>query len=82
MRYDLTLKQLLEGQPSRLLQRLTGTTQFLSVNMEWPNIRRRLPDLVLLSPDNTLHHLEIQSSSDVQMHWRMLEYDRGSASFV
>jgi predicted transposase YdaD len=74
MRYDLTLKQLLEGQPSRLLQRLTGVTAFTSLNVEWPNIRRRAPDLVLLLPDNSVQHLEIQSGPHPQMHWRMLEY--------
>jgi len=72
--YDLTLKALFHGLPVRLLEILTGRRAEEVLNVEFPSVKRRQPDLVLRLDDGRLYHLELQSAGDAAMPWRMLEY--------
>lgn len=74
MHYDLTLKQLFHRTPTRLLHLLTGRSAVETLNVEFPAVKKRQPDLVLRLDDGRIYHLELQSSGDPSMPWRMLEY--------
>lgn len=74
MLYDLTLKELFHGAPSRLVQILTGRRAVETLNVEFPAVRKRQPDLVMRLDDGRIYHLELQSGGDAAMPWRMLEY--------
>ena len=78
MRYDLTLKDLFQNLPRRLLQLLTGSDAAQVFSAEYPSVAKRLPDLVLRLTDGRLYHLELQSDNDADMALRMLE----SAEFI
>ncbi|MBI2685642.1 MAG: hypothetical protein HYX27_04945, partial [Acidobacteria bacterium] len=75
MAFDGTLKDLFQRQPTSLLMDLTGgipVKEFL--NVELPAVQERRLDLVLLLANETLVHIEMQSSNDGDMALRMLEY--------
>lgn len=72
--YDLTLKELFHGKPSRLLEILTGGRAVETLNVEFPAIKKRQPDVVMRLDDGRIYHLELQSGGDATMPWRMLEY--------
>ena len=74
MRYDATLKELFQSPPQRLLQLLIGGQAGELLNIEYPAVRMRRPDLLVRLTDGRLYHLELQSSGDADMAWRMLEY--------
>jgi len=74
MRYDVPLKELLHHFPQRFLQMLTGLQATDWLNVEYPSVKSRRPDLVARLTDGSILHLELQSSPDPQMLWRMLEY--------
>lgn len=73
-KYDLTLKDLLKDIPARFLKILTGfeTGKFLDVQL--PNISLNEMDLLIELPDESLLHLEIQSTNDKDMLKRMYLY--------
>jgi len=74
MKYDYTLKDLFKDIPSALLQMLTGFKDGKFLDIQFPEIKYRQPDLLLELPDKTIFHLEFQSSYDSTMLLRMLEY--------
>src|SRR5690349_902464 len=74
MRYDATLKELFQSPPQRLLQLLSGGQAQELLTVEYPAVRVRRPDLLVRLIDGRLYHLELQSSNDSEMAWRMLEY--------
>ena len=74
MKYDYTLKNLFKDIPSGLLQLLTGFSDGKFLDIQFPDIKHRQPDLLLELPDGTIFHLELQSSYDSSMLLRMLEY--------
>jgi predicted transposase YdaD len=74
MKYDYTLKDLFKDIPSALLQLLTGFRDGKFLDIQFPDIKYRQPDLLLELPDGTIFHLEFQSSYDPSMLLRMLEY--------
>jgi len=74
MTYDLTLKDLFQQIPYQLVQTLTGCQVQEALNVEYPAVKVRRPDLVARLTDNRLYHLELQSHNDSTMIWRMLEY--------
>jgi hypothetical protein len=58
-----------------LLRELTGGVPVVEfLNVELPAVQERRLDLVLLLADETLLHIELQSSNDRDMGLRMLEY--------
>lgn len=75
MAFDATLKEFFQQLPTSLLAELTGgvpVREFL--NVELPAVQERRLDLVLRLVDETLLHIELQSSNDRDMPLRMLEY--------
>src|SRR5262245_19963959 len=74
MRYDTTLKTLFLAPPPQLLQLLVGGRADTMLTVEYPTVQMRRPDLVVRLTDGRLYHLELQSTNDPAMPWRMLEY--------
>lgn len=73
-RFDLTLKQLFQTLPSRLIEMVLGAPPVETVTIELPNVRQRRADLAYRLPDGKLHQFELQSDNDDEMDARMLEY--------
>ncbi|MBF0133758.1 MAG: hypothetical protein HQL75_14380, partial [Magnetococcales bacterium] len=71
--YDTTLKDLFAQPPQRLLQILIGRKAVELLTVEFASTQKRLPDLLFLLKDDSIFHLELQSSSE-GMDWRMLMY--------
>jgi predicted transposase YdaD len=75
LEFDATLKEFFQQQPTSLLLELTGGVRVVEfLNVELPSVQERRLDLVLLLADETLLHIELQSSNDRDMGLRMLEY--------
>lgn len=74
MRYDVPLKELFHQAPQQLLQILTGCQALELLNLEYPAVKSRRPDLVARLTDGRIYHLELQTQNDENMLWRMLEY--------
>ena len=74
MKYDATLKELFQSPPQRLLELLSGGQAQDLLTVEYPSVQMRRPDLLVRLTDGRLYHLELQSSNDTDMAWRMLEY--------
>ncbi len=72
--YDITLKSILKDVPKRFFNMLTGFEDAKFLDVQFPSVRYRQPDLLMDLPDNSLWHFEIQSSNDSNMDWRMLDY--------
>jgi predicted transposase YdaD len=74
MKYDTTLKELLQtGLPG--LWRALGLhppTELLTV--ELPSVQLRKPDFLARFDNGAIIHLELQGQNDGQMEWRELEY--------
>ncbi|MBF0416013.1 MAG: DUF4351 domain-containing protein [Magnetococcales bacterium] len=73
-RYDATLKFIFQTPPQRLLRMVVGQEASELLTVEFPTIRKRLPDLLVRLKNGNICHLELQSGGDADMHWRMLEY--------
>ena len=73
MRYDTTLKEIFQALPQTLLRLLVGQEGTDLLTVEFPAIKKRLPDLVVRLQDGSIFHLELQSDSEA-MEWRLLEY--------
>ena len=52
------------------------------LTVEYPTVQMRRPDLVVRLTDGRLYHLELQSTNDPAMPWRMLEYLAYCASIM
>lgn len=74
MNYDIPLKELFHQAPQELLKLLTGSQAVELLNVEYPSIKVRKPDLVARLTDGRIYHLELQTKNDKKMLWRMLEY--------
>jgi len=74
MRYDTTLKALCQTPPQDLLHLLVGGQARELLTVEYPSVRLRRPDLAVRLTDGRLYHLELQSTNDATMPWRMLDY--------
>jgi len=74
MRYDTTLKALFQAPPQELLRLLVGGQAREMLTVEYPSVRLRRPDLVVRLTDGRLYHLELQSTNDPTMPWRMVDY--------
>ena len=75
--YDAALKSLLMRREGSLLKQLTGLQVTRWHNVEFPEVRTRSVDLLGETDDGRLVHVELQSSNDPHMAFRMLEYSVG-----
>lgn len=74
MKFDITLKTLLQKVPRQLLQILVNSQPQEVLTVEYPSVKDRRPDLVARLVDGRLYHLELQTANDNTMPSRMLEY--------
>ncbi|MBF0464522.1 MAG: hypothetical protein HQK88_09260 [Nitrospirae bacterium] len=72
--FDITLKSILKKLPRKFMKIMTGfeTAKFLDV--QFPEIKYRQPDLLVELPDDSLFHMEMQAQNDRNMDCRELEY--------
>lgn len=64
MKFDITLKALLQKAPYHLLQILVNSQPQEVLTVEYPSVKDRRPDLVARLTDKRLYHLELQTSND------------------
>jgi len=62
------------GAPRRLLEILAGSPPRELLNLEFPTVRSRRPDLVARLENNRIFHMEMASGNEAALPWRMLEY--------
>lgn len=72
--YDIALKKVLTQRAGGVLGRVTGRQITRWRNSELPEVRSRRADLLGETLDQTLLHVELQSTNDPRMAVRMLEY--------
>lgn len=75
--YDVALKLLLQGSAKLTMRELTGTVIEKWLDVELPKVQNLRLDLLGQSVDGELVHLELQSSNDAAMPFRMIEYCLG-----
>jgi len=70
--YDKTLKELLKTISHGLLKILTRYEDAKFLDVQFPDVKHREPDLLVELPDKSIFHLEIQATNDDSMVWRCL----------
>src|ERR1022692_4572454 len=75
--YDVALKLLLQGSAKLTMHELTGTAIAKWLDVELPKVQNLRLDLLGQTVDGGLIHLELQSSNDAAMPFRMIEYCLG-----
>lgn len=71
--YDVTLKSILRSLTGKVLK-LTGVTVVEWLSVELPEVRSPRVDLLGRCADGRLIHIELQSTNDPRMVWRMADY--------
>ena len=74
MRYDTTLKELLQYGTPQLWQLIFGQQVREILTVELPSVKIRKPDFVAWLESGVLAHVDLQSDNDDTMEWRELEY--------
>ena len=73
--FDGLLKELFQRDRPSLLTKFVGGVRVKTfLNVEFPRVQERSVDLLELLEDDTILHVEIQSTHDRDMAYRMLEY--------
>ena len=72
--YDITLKSVLRRLSGNVLAELTGFAIARWHNVELPEVRSYRVDMLGETVDGTLVHIELQSTNDPNMAFRMAEY--------
>ena len=72
--YDRTLRELFQTVPKTLIKLVVGQDIKEILDISFPKVKERRVDLLARLEDNTLFHLEIQSTDDKDMPIRMLNY--------
>ncbi|MEJ5172725.1 MAG: hypothetical protein WHT47_03320 [Hydrogenothermaceae bacterium] len=73
-RLDITLGDVIKTIPPKFVQILTGKNAKTLLDTVFKETKERKLDLLLELEDNSIFHLEIQSTNDKNMPFRMLEY--------
>lgn len=71
--YDITVKELLQAAPPKLLELILGAPLAEILTAELPKVRIRRPDFVVRTTRGDIVQIEVQSDNDDDMEWRMLE---------
>ena len=71
MRYDTTLKELLQDGTPQLWQELVGQSVKEYLTVELPSVQMRKPDFLARLDNGALFHLELQGSNETNMAWRV-----------
>ncbi len=72
--YDKTLRELFQDVPKTLIKLLVNQNIKEVLETSFPRVEERRVDLLTRLEDDTLFHLEIQSTNDPLMPKRMLKY--------
>jgi hypothetical protein len=72
--YDVALKNILMRLAGSVLAELTGFEVKLWHNVELPEVRSLRVDMLGETADGRLAHIELQSTNDPDIIWRMAEY--------
>jgi len=72
--YDRSLRELFGEVPKTLIKLLINKEIKEILDISFPKVEERKVDLLTRLEDNTLFHLEIQSTDDKTMPIRMLQY--------
>ena len=72
--YDRSLRELFGEIPKTLIKLLINKEIKEILDISFPKVEERKVDLLTRLEDNTLFHLEIQSTDDKTMPIRMLQY--------
>ncbi|KJR41735.1 Transposase (putative), YhgA-like protein [Candidatus Magnetoovum chiemensis] len=72
--YDITVKSLIKNAPNEFLKMLIGNKSVKFIDTELPTTKVRRPDLLLMTEDGEIFHIELQSRNDIDIVIRMLEY--------
>jgi predicted transposase YdaD len=73
-KYDVILKDIFKDVPKAFLKILTGYETGKFIDVQFPDIQLRLPDLVIEVQDGNLVHIEIQAKNENNMMGRMYLY--------
>jgi len=73
-KYDAALKSVLTRGSSGFLSGVIGVDMAAFLNVDLPDSRSLRPDLLGEARDGTLFHVELQSTNDPRMAFRMLDY--------
>ncbi|MBF0338850.1 MAG: hypothetical protein HQL05_13600 [Nitrospirae bacterium] len=73
-KYDIALKDIIKDIPRQFLKILTGYDSWQFIDVQFPDIQTRQPDIVIKTSDGTMIHIEIQSTNDSTMLKRMYLY--------
>ncbi|MBV6341714.1 hypothetical protein [Candidatus Magnetobacterium casense] len=73
-KYDIALKDIIKDIPRQFLKILTGYDSWQFMDVQFPDIQARQPDIVIKTSDGTIIHIEIQSTNDSTMLKRMYLY--------
>jgi predicted transposase YdaD len=74
VRYDITLKDLLQSTPDKLFEMLTGARPVEFLTVELPSVQMRKPDFVARLDDGRFYHLELVAKPEESFEARMFEY--------
>ena len=72
--YDRTLRDLFQDIPKGLVKLLSNKEAVEFLETKFPKVEEKEADLVVKLEDDTIFHLEIQSTDDKTMPKRMLQY--------
>jgi len=73
-KYDRTLKDILKSVPKKFVEILTGRKPLDFLDANFPKVEELQADLLVRLEDDSVFHLEFQTSNDVLMPLRMLKY--------
>jgi hypothetical protein len=72
---DITIRDIIPSfSESAFIKMITGTNYKRVLNSAFPSTKERRVDLLLELEDNSILHIEFQTSNDKDMLYRMLEY--------
>ena len=72
--YDRTLRELFQDIPKGLVKLLSNKEAIELLETKFPKVEEKEADLVVKLEDDSIFHLEIQSTDDKSMPKRMLQY--------
>jgi len=72
--YDRTLRELFQDIPKGLIKLLSNKEAVELLETQFPKVEQKEADLVVKLDDDSIFHLEIQSSNNAIMPKRMLQY--------
>ncbi len=71
---DITLREVIQEIPNKFIELLTGKNARKLLDTSLPEVKERRADLLVELEDDSILHLELQTSNDKNMPYRMLEY--------